>query len=144
MYSISQGMMLAAGVANVISYETGVLQNADVQAGDNVLQWMAVNFDLSVLDFWCPVAMGCAVVVAPAEDMKDVERVAALVQQHSIVSISIVPSMCQVRCFWWCWLCSDTCVQADFSAQHTLCQTSAPGMHLECRRCWRCAASAAC
>ena len=53
--------------------------------------------DLSVLDFWCPVAMGCAVVVAPAEDLKDVGRVAALVQQHQIASTSIVPSMCQVH-----------------------------------------------
>lgn len=80
----------------MIAYETSVLRAAGVQPGDNVLQWMAVNFDLSVLDFWCPLAMGCAVVVAPAEEMKDVERVAALVQQHSIASISIVPSMCQV------------------------------------------------
>jgi non-ribosomal peptide synthetase component E (peptide arylation enzyme) len=43
----------------------------------------------------CPVAMGCAVVVAPSEQLKDVERVAALIQQHSIASTSIVPSMCQ-------------------------------------------------
>jgi non-ribosomal peptide synthetase component F len=90
------GWRSTAGVANVIAYEVGVLRNAGVRLGDKVLQWMAVNFDLSVLDFWSPIAMGCAVVVAPAEDMKNVERVAALVQQHYIASISIVPSMCQV------------------------------------------------
>ena len=76
-----------------------MLRNAGVLPGDKVLQWMAVNFDLSVLDFWCPIAMGCAVVVAPAEDMKNVEQVTALVLKHSIASVSIVPSMCQVtRC----------------------------------------------
>jgi non-ribosomal peptide synthetase component F len=90
-------VVVPAGVANVIAYETSVLRNAGVRPGDKVLQWMAVNFDLSVLDFWSPLAMGCSVVVAPAEEMKSVERVAALVQQHYIASISVVPSMCQVR-----------------------------------------------
>ena len=97
--NLAEGLCsLCAGVANVIAYETGVLRNAGVLPGDKILQWMAVNFDLSVLDFWCPIAMGCAVVVAPAEDMKDVEQVAAMVLENSIASVSIVPSMCQVTC----------------------------------------------
>jgi non-ribosomal peptide synthetase component F len=51
--------------------------------------------DVHVLDFWVGVAMGCSIVVAPSEQLKDVERMAALIQQHSIASTSFVPSMCQ-------------------------------------------------
>jgi acyl-CoA synthetase (AMP-forming)/AMP-acid ligase II len=83
-------------VANLVAHISGVMQSAGVQPGDRVLQWIAMYFDMTVLDFWTPLALGCAIVVAPAEEMKDVERVATLVQQHQIASISMVPSMCQV------------------------------------------------
>jgi enterobactin synthetase component F len=83
-------------VANVVAHISSVMQAAGVQPGDRVLQWIAMYFDMTVLDWWTPLALGCALVVAPAEEMKDVERVAALVQQHQIASISMVPSMCQV------------------------------------------------
>ena len=85
-----------AGVANVVAHISSLMQAAGVQPGDRVLQWIAMYFDMTVLDFWTPLSLGCAIVVAPAEEMKDVERVAALVQQHQIASISMVPSMCQV------------------------------------------------
>lgn len=84
------------GVANVIAHEISKLEEAGVTAGSKTLNWMALNFDLSVCDFWAPVSMGCAVVVAPAEQLKDVERVAALCRQHSIASTTMVPSMAQV------------------------------------------------
>ena len=110
-----------AGVANVIAHISSVMQAAGVQPGDRVLQWIAMYFDMTVLDFWTPLALGCAIVVAPAEEMKDVERVAALVQQHQIASISMVPSMCQVT------LCSIDVMTSDIiggcwidSSCHTL------------------------
>jgi non-ribosomal peptide synthetase component F len=48
-----------------------------------------------VLDFWVGAAAGCSIVVAPSQQLKDVEAVAALIQQHSVVSTSFVPSICQ-------------------------------------------------
>ena len=89
-------LLWTAGVANVVAHISSVMQAAGVQPGDRVLQWIAMYFDMTVLDFWTPLSLGLAIVVAPAEEMKDVERVAALVQQHQIASISMVPSMCQV------------------------------------------------
>ncbi len=58
---------------------------------------MAPFFDGSVLDLWLPLTMGCAAVFAPAEDMKNPVAVRDLLQQHSIASIMMVPSMFQVR-----------------------------------------------
>jgi hypothetical protein len=40
------------GVSNVIAYEVSVLKDAGVAPGSKMLNWMALNFDLSVLDFW--------------------------------------------------------------------------------------------
>ena len=51
--------------------------------------------DVHVLDFWVGTAAGCSIIVAPSQQLKDVEAVAALIQQHSIVSTSFVPSICQ-------------------------------------------------
>lgn len=51
--------------------------------------------DVHVLDFWVGIAMSCAVVTAPSEQLKDVERVAALIQELGIASTSFVPSVCQ-------------------------------------------------
>ena len=50
---------------------------------------------MHVLDFWVGLAAGCSIVVAPAQQLKDVEAVSALIQQHSVVSTSFVPSVCQ-------------------------------------------------
>ena len=83
-------------MSNVMAHVPDLMRASGVAPGDRVLQWVAVNFVLSGCDLWCPLAMGCALVVAPAGEMKDVARVVALVQQHSIASVSIVPSMCQV------------------------------------------------
>ena len=51
--------------------------------------------DVHVLDFWVGAAAGCSIIVAPSQQLKDVEAVAALIQQHSVVSTSFVPSICQ-------------------------------------------------
>jgi acyl-CoA synthetase (AMP-forming)/AMP-acid ligase II len=58
--------------------------------------WHAcVLADVHVLDFWVGIAAGCSIVMAPSQQLKDVEAVAALIQQHSIASTSFVPSICQ-------------------------------------------------
>ena len=41
--------------------------------------------DVHVLDFWVGLAAGCSIVMAPSQQLKDVEAVSALIQQHSIV-----------------------------------------------------------
>jgi non-ribosomal peptide synthetase component F len=54
-----------------------------------------VPADVHVLDFWVGIAAGCSIVMAPSQQLKDVDAVAALIQQHSVVSTSFVPSICQ-------------------------------------------------
>jgi non-ribosomal peptide synthetase component F len=51
--------------------------------------------DVHVLDCLVGLAAGCSIIVAPSQQLKDVEAVAALIQQHSVVSTSFVPSICQ-------------------------------------------------
>ena len=50
----------------------------------------------TVLDIWLPLAMGCATVIAPAEQMKDVEAVRGLIARHGVTCMTTVPSMFQV------------------------------------------------
>jgi non-ribosomal peptide synthetase component F len=51
---------------------------------------------IAVLDIWLPLAMGCAVVIAPSEQMKDVEAVRNLIATHGITCMTTVPSLYQV------------------------------------------------
>jgi non-ribosomal peptide synthetase component F len=60
-----------------------------------VLRRVCLLADVHVLDFWVGIAAGCSIVVAPSQQLKDVEAVAALIQQHSVASTSFVPSICQ-------------------------------------------------
>ena len=48
-------------------------------------------------------SMGCGIVVAPADDIKDPDIVRSLVQQHSVAFLMITPSQFQVRM--WCRAC---------------------------------------
>ena len=50
----------------------------------------------TVLDIWLPLAMGCATVIAPAEQMKDVDAVRGLIARHGVACMTTVPSMFQV------------------------------------------------
>ena len=111
-----------AGVANVIAYMTARMQSFGVTPEDRVLQWSAMHFDMCVLDFWCPVVMGCAAVTATMEDAKSAARVAALIQEHHVAIMDTVPSMCQVR------LAMDLCLvrQRPFSAPDDAVYASMP------------------
>jgi non-ribosomal peptide synthetase component F len=93
----SESALPFAGVANVIDYMTATMRSAGITSEHRVLQWSAMHFDMSVLDFWCPVVMGCAAVTAPIEDARNAARVAALIQEHCIAILNTVPSMCQVQ-----------------------------------------------
>ena len=44
------------------------------------------------MDIWLPLSMGCGIVVAPADDIKDPDTARALVAQHRVVFLMIVPS----------------------------------------------------
>ena len=86
-----------AGVANVITYMAARMRSFGITPEDRVLQWSAMHFDMCVLDFWCPVLMGCAAVTATMEDAKSAARVAVLIQKHRVAIMDTVPSMCQVQ-----------------------------------------------
>lgn len=56
-----------------------------------------IRLQCAVLDIWLPLAIGCATVVAPAEQMKDVEAVRNLIFSHHVTCMTTVPSMFQVK-----------------------------------------------
>jgi hypothetical protein len=45
-----------------------------------------------------PLVMGCGLVVAPAEQIKDPDTMRGLINQHNVVYLCMVPSQVQV-CF---------------------------------------------
>ena len=53
--------------------------------------------DASACDVWHPLTVGCGIVIASAEEMKDASRVCQLIAEHNIVYYVAVPSQLQVH-----------------------------------------------
>ncbi|MEU5163243.1 amino acid adenylation domain-containing protein [Streptomyces sp. NPDC020875] len=64
-------------------------------AGDRVLQKTPASFDVSVWEFFWPLAEGAALVVADPEGHKDPGYLARLITEESVTTCHFVPSMLQ-------------------------------------------------
>ena len=53
--------------------------------------------DGSMMDIWLPLTMGCGLVVAPSNDLKDPDTARALIKQHGVGFLCVVPSHFQVN-----------------------------------------------
>ena len=53
----------------------------------------------TVLDLWVPLAMGARVVIASADECKDMARVRSRISQHGVTAFTGVPSALQVSRF---------------------------------------------
>lgn len=60
---------------------------------DSVLQKTAYSFDVSVWEFFWPLAVGAKLVVAPPGSHKDPAHLARIINEHAITTIHFVPSM---------------------------------------------------
>ena len=50
-----------------------------------------------MMDIWLPLTMGCGLVVAPSNDLKDPDTARALIKQHGVGFLCVVPSHFQVN-----------------------------------------------
>ena len=64
--------------------------------GSMFFQVMPFVFDGSVMDIWLPLSMGCGIVVAPADDIRDPNLARQLIAQHSVSFVMMTPSQFQV------------------------------------------------
>ncbi|MEV0177421.1 amino acid adenylation domain-containing protein, partial [Streptomyces sp. NPDC050803] len=66
-----------------------------LDATDRVLQKTAFGFDVSVWEFFWPLAVGATLVVARPEGHRDAAYLAGLIQDRRITTVHFVPSMLQ-------------------------------------------------
>ncbi len=59
---------------------------------DRLLAVTTLSFDISVLELFLPLICGGATVVATRDDVKDGERLAALIEQHGVTVMQATPS----------------------------------------------------
>jgi AMP-binding enzyme len=85
------------GVVNLLHYYRTA--TAHIRQGAMFFQTMPFIFDGSIMDIFLPWSMGCGIVVAPANDIKDPDIARQLIQQHSVAFLMITPSQFQV------WIC---------------------------------------
>ncbi len=48
------------------------------------------------MDIWLPLSMGCGILVAAADDIKDPDTARQLIARHSVAFLMITPSQFQV------------------------------------------------
>ena len=82
------------GVVNLLHYYRTA--TAPLEAGSMFFQTMPFIFDGSIIDIFLPLSMGCGIVVAPADDIKDPDIARRLIEQHSVAFLIITPSQFQV------------------------------------------------
>ncbi|MFT5757209.1 MAG: amino acid adenylation domain-containing protein [Alteromonadaceae bacterium] len=71
-------------------------QNYPLMLGESTLQKTPFSFDVSVPEFFWPLAFGAKIVVARPDGHKDPIYLANLIAEKSITTVSFVPSMLQV------------------------------------------------
>ena len=94
-YALQGVEVCHGGVVNLLHYYRTA--TAPLAPGSMFFQTMPFIFDGSIMDIWLPLSMGCGVVVAPADDIKDPDIARQLIKQHSVVFLMITPSQFQVR-----------------------------------------------
>ena len=82
------------GVVNLLHYYQTA--TAPLELGAMFFQTMPFIFDGSIMDIWLPLSMGCGIVVAPADGIKDPDIARHLIKRHGVVFLMITPSQFQV------------------------------------------------
>jgi non-ribosomal peptide synthetase component F len=82
------------GVVNLLHYYHSAMTPLD--AGAMFFQTMPFIFDGSIMDIHLPLSMGCGIVVAPADDIRDPDIARRLIKEHSVAFLIITPSQFQV------------------------------------------------
>jgi amino acid adenylation domain-containing protein len=112
-----------AGIYNRLVWMQDCFQ---IDNSDRVLQKTPFGFDVSVWEFFWPLMVGAALVVARPEGHKDSAYLVKMITDHSITTIHFVPSMLQV-------FCQDRNVAACRSLRRVVCSGEALPFDLQQR-----------
>jgi amino acid adenylation domain-containing protein/non-ribosomal peptide synthase protein (TIGR01720 family) len=86
-----KGVVLShAGLLNLVQWMRSTF---DVQPGDRFLQKTPSSFDVSVWEFFLPLASGATLVIATPEGHKDPEYLISLIRSEGVTMVHFVPSM---------------------------------------------------
>src|SRR6202012_1204246 len=77
-------------LANILHW---MQETHPMRPGDRVMQKTAFNFDVSILEFFCPLIAGATLVIAPPGGHRDPHYLAPLCAEQSVGTIHFVPSM---------------------------------------------------
>ncbi len=76
----------------VINFLESMAVEPGLTEADRLLAVTTLSFDISVLELFLPIVCGAATVVATRDDIKDGERLAALIEQHGVSVMQATPS----------------------------------------------------
>ncbi|HEY8481793.1 MAG TPA: amino acid adenylation domain-containing protein [Spirillospora sp.] len=77
----------------VVSQMTWLTERFPLDADDRVLQHLSASFDASLLELFWPLCAGAATVLARPGGQRDAAHLAALVREHGVTTMAMVPSM---------------------------------------------------
>jgi len=78
---------------SLINHMAWMLNNYEFNDCDRILQKTPISFDASVWEFYLPLLKGAVLVVAPRDSHKSPHQLIQSINQYSINTIQIVPSM---------------------------------------------------
>jgi non-ribosomal peptide synthetase-like protein len=81
---------------NVCHYVRAVNELLGMARSDVVLQQASLAFDLSIEEFFVPYLVGASVKVARSEDVRDIDRLPALLEREKVTVIDAVPTLLQM------------------------------------------------
>ncbi|KAA5835174.1 amino acid adenylation domain-containing protein [Saccharopolyspora hirsuta] len=82
-----------AGVVNHMRWQA---EEWGLRADDRVLARTAISFDAAGTEVWLPLIVGASLCLAPADVVRDPERLLDLVEQHGVTVAQFVPSLLAV------------------------------------------------
>jgi amino acid adenylation domain-containing protein len=77
-------------LANMLQY---MQENHPMRPGDRILQKTAFHFDVSILEFFCPLIAGATLVIARPGGHREPQYLARLIAAESIGTVHFVPTM---------------------------------------------------
>lgn len=83
---------VAVGHGALINFLESMARTPGVRSEDSLLAVTTLAFDISILELFSPLVVGGRVVIAEDADLKDGDRLAALLDEHDITMLQATPS----------------------------------------------------
>ncbi len=76
----------------LVNFLLSMRERPGLAAGDTLLAVTSLSFDISALELFLPLVVGCRVVIARAEEVHDGARLQALLDEHRVTVMQATPS----------------------------------------------------